>query len=191
MRSGRNEREYPRGNMSETTDDGYWYESIEMTPHERAAFLRQNRVALFSTVRRSGAPFGVPLGFLHEGEVFDETTPVYLSLGGRKTLLSRIRKDPRICMTVDDRQIPTSVIIAEGTAREVPDDDGSLIDRFYHGAGFKTAKSEEIDDEVFMRNSLAISRTAVRIDFDHIISWESRKFPEWRTLPAVHVAYRR
>lgn len=168
-----------------------WYTSIEMTPEERAAFMRTHRMGVFSTIRKSGAPFGITLGFLHIGDVFDETTPVYLALGGRMTLVTRLKNDPRICMTLDNGKIPTAGIIAEGTGAVCPDTDGEIAARFF-GKSSALAKSksvsEEIDAEEFRRNSAAVERTFIRIDFHNIISWESRKKENWAKGPSVHAA---
>jgi hypothetical protein len=170
-------------------DQAQWYDSIAMTPGERADFLHTYTMGVFSTVRKSGAPFGIPLGFLLEQDVFDNTTPVYLALGGRRTLIDRLRRDPRICMTVDNMQIPTAGIIAEGIGSILAKEEGdALIARWFGSGNISDKMSDEVDAEAFRKRSLEVDRTAVRIDFNKIISWNSRKRADWDKAPAVHAA---
>lgn len=168
-----------------------WYSSIEMTPVERADFLADYTTALFSTLRKDGAPFGVPLGYLLDADVFDESTPIYLSLGGRQSMVRRIQGDPRICMTVENRQFPTSAVIAEGNARVIADHDHEISLRLIR-KGFpktNTLGSDELDYTSFEQNWLSVGRAVLRIDFYNIISWDSRKNPGFAQVPSVHRAH--
>jgi PPOX class probable F420-dependent enzyme len=78
--------------------------------------LRENLVAWFTTVRPSGQPDSVPVGFVVKD---DDTILVYSRPGKHK--LRNIAANPRVALTLDETASGSDVIRIEGTAQHVPD----------------------------------------------------------------------
>ncbi|WP_158879597.1 pyridoxamine 5'-phosphate oxidase family protein [Amycolatopsis anabasis] len=77
--------------------------------------LRENIVGWFTSVRPSGQPDCVPVGFVVQD---DDTILVYSQPG--KTKLRNIAANPRVTLTLDETAASTDVIRIEGTAKHVP-----------------------------------------------------------------------
>jgi PPOX class probable F420-dependent enzyme len=68
-----------------------------MTPERWRAFLAQGtRTAKLATTRSDGRPHVVPIWFVLDGEDLVFTT------GGRSVKARNLRRDPRVCLCVDD-----------------------------------------------------------------------------------------
>jgi PPOX class probable F420-dependent enzyme len=96
---------------------------VEFTSHLPAGLrehaerrLRENLVAWFTSVRPSGQPVSVPVGFVVED---GDTILVYSRPG--KDKLRNIAANPRVTLTLDETASGTDVIRVEGTAKHVPD----------------------------------------------------------------------
>jgi len=82
-----------------------------MTDQERRAFLRhRTRTAKLSTVRADGRPHVTPVWFVPEGDDVLFTTHKD-SIKGKA-----IRRDPRVCICVDDETPPYAFVMIEGIA---------------------------------------------------------------------------
>lgn len=144
-----------------------------MTAAQRAQFLRSRKMGLFTTRRSSGRPLTVPFGFLFTDDSFDESTPVYLSAGGRRSIVKRLERDNRIGMTVVHPGVPLTAIVAQGVATEVPDP-GSTMSLAMLRDGMPTLNSlpaDQFDLEKFAANWLGAGRSLIRVDFHHIVGW--------------------
>lgn len=96
---------------------------MEFTSHLSAALrahverrLRENLVAWFTSVRPSGQPDSVPVGFV----VKDDDTILVFSEPG-KVKLRNIAANPRVTLTLDETASGSDVVRVEGTAEHVPD----------------------------------------------------------------------
>src|ERR671935_2018226 len=96
---------------------------MEFTSHLSAGLrehserrLRENLIAWFTSVRPSGQPDSVPLGFVVQD---DDSILVYSRPGNVK--LRHIAANPRVTLTLDDTALGTDVVRVEGTAKHVPD----------------------------------------------------------------------
>lgn len=68
------------------------------------------RTAKLATVRKDGRPHVVPIWFLLEGNAL-----IFMTSGS--SLKARnMRRDPRVCVAVDDETFPYSFCIVEGSA---------------------------------------------------------------------------
>jgi nitroimidazol reductase NimA-like FMN-containing flavoprotein (pyridoxamine 5'-phosphate oxidase superfamily) len=76
--------------------------------------------ATVSSLRRDGSPFGVPLGYLYEDGW------IYFSMSPTASGTYRIRRDPRVCITVYNDHYPVTFATIAGTAEEYSDADQSL-----------------------------------------------------------------
>lgn len=77
--------------------------------------LRENVVGWFTSVRPSGQPVSVPVGFVVQD---DDTVLVYSRPG--KDKLRNIAANPRVTLTLDETASGSDVVRIEGTARHVP-----------------------------------------------------------------------
>jgi PPOX class probable F420-dependent enzyme len=83
-----------------------------MTDAEWRAFLTdQPRTAKLATVRKDGRPHVTPIWFDLDGDELVFTT-AHDSLKG-----VALRRDPRVCLCVDDERPPFSFVMLEGDAR--------------------------------------------------------------------------
>ena len=92
-----------------------------MTDAEIKKFLEKPRLAYLTTLRKSGAPFTVPLWFEWDGSV------VRMFAGADSPKIKRIRREPRVCVTVGNNldeyecwvSFEGTVAITEGTGRDL------------------------------------------------------------------------
>jgi nitroimidazol reductase NimA-like FMN-containing flavoprotein (pyridoxamine 5'-phosphate oxidase superfamily) len=87
-----------------------------LTPDEADAFLREpGHLVRIGTVDDAGVPLVVPIWFiLRDGALL--VTP-----RERSAWLAHLRRDPRVCMTIDESGPPNRKVVARGTARFVFD----------------------------------------------------------------------
>jgi PPOX class probable F420-dependent enzyme len=78
--------------------------------------LRENLVGWFTSVRPSGQPVSVPVGFVVKD---DDTILVYSQPGKEK--LRNIEANPRVTLALDETAGGRDVIRLEGTAKHVPE----------------------------------------------------------------------
>jgi PPOX class probable F420-dependent enzyme len=91
-----------------------------MTPTEYRNFLlERSRTGKLATVRKDGRPHVVPVWFDLDGDTIVFTT------WHQTVKATNIRRDPRVCMCVDDETPPFNFVQIEGTA-ELIDDPGAL-----------------------------------------------------------------
>ena len=97
---------------------------LAMTGDELAAFLAGDPdlpcYATVSSLRADGSPIGVPLGYLYEDGW------VYFSMNPATAGTIRIRRDPRVSVTVYNDRYPVRFAVICADAEEFPDPDRSL-----------------------------------------------------------------
>ena len=92
-----------------------------MSNEERRAFLLEGtRTGKLATVRRDGRPHVVPIWFVLDGD------DVLLTTGADTVKGRNLRRDPRVCLCVDDEEPPFSFVMVEGEA-EASEDHGELL----------------------------------------------------------------
>lgn len=90
----------------------------KMTPAEYKSFLLdQSRTGKLATVRADGRPHVVPIWFDLDGETLFFTT------WHDSVKAVNIRRDPRVCLCVDEEVPPFSYVQIEGTAELIEDMD--------------------------------------------------------------------
>ena len=123
-----------------------------LTPEQRAFLMEQVRTAKLATVRKDGRPHVVPIWFDLDGDTLVFTT-------GQTTIkAANIRRDPRVCLCVDDETPPFAYIMIEGTAIMTADRDALLhwaarIGGRYMGAELAEAygKRNAVEGELLVR----------------------------------------
>ncbi len=89
-------------------------------PEYRDFLLHGTRTGKLATVRKDGRPHVVPIWFDLDGETLVFTT------GGESVKTENIRRDPRVCICVDDETPPFAYVQIEGTAT-LSDDPDELL----------------------------------------------------------------
>lgn len=91
----------------------------EMDRDEYRAFLLDGtKTGKLATVRKDGRPHVVPIWFYLDGDTIIFTT------GGESVKFKNLKRDPRVCLAVDDQTPPYSYVMIEGTVSfsEEPDE---------------------------------------------------------------------
>ena len=83
---------------------------ITFTPEIRAFLLEATRTGKLATVRADGRPHIVPIWFLLDGDT------IVFATGEGSVKARNMRRDPRVCLCVDDEQPPFAFATVEGTA---------------------------------------------------------------------------
>ena len=87
-----------------------------MTIEECWQFLAERpRPAILSSVRADGRPHATPVWIDHEGET------IYSTTWHTSVKAYNIRRDPRVCLCVNDDMPPYAYVIIEATAELVDD----------------------------------------------------------------------
>ena len=85
--------------------------SRKLTRDEWRAFLQHGtRTGKLATVRRDGRPHVVPVWFVLDGD------DIVFNTGASTTKADAMRRDPRVCMCVDDENPPFAFVMVEGIA---------------------------------------------------------------------------
>jgi general stress protein 26 len=93
----------------------------EMNREEIDAYLRaEGRFAAVASVRRDGSPFVVPLGYHYDGEY------IYLSSTPNRGVVKRLRRDPRISVSIFDHEAIHGYVLVNAVSEEVDDPDDVL-----------------------------------------------------------------
>ncbi|MDQ4084881.1 MAG: PPOX class F420-dependent oxidoreductase [Actinomycetota bacterium] len=96
-------------------------------PDDVVAFLDKPNLAVIATVRPDGQPVSVPTWYLYE----DGRVLVNMDEGRRR--LDYLRQDPRVSLSVMDRDDWITHVSIQGRVAELADDPGLVdIDRLAH-----------------------------------------------------------
>ncbi|HZD56834.1 MAG TPA: PPOX class F420-dependent oxidoreductase [Anaerolineales bacterium] len=90
----------------------------EMTPAQRREFLLEGpRTGKLATVRKDGRPHVVPIWYVLDGDILVFTT------WHETVKAANMRRDPHVCICVDDPEPPFAFVMIEGTVaiEEQPD----------------------------------------------------------------------
>lgn len=95
-------------------------EGYEMSPERLQAFLDKYPMVAVASLRKSGAPLVVPMGYLYRDGAF------YLAIRRGRASGLRMQRDERVSLSIFDHELPPSWVVVEGRAREVPDEDHEI-----------------------------------------------------------------
>ncbi len=146
----------------------------EMTKPELDAFLAETRFASVSTLRKSGAPVGVVLGYEWDGE------SIFLSMRSTRMIVKRLARDPRICVTIFSNEYPPKWVVIQGIA-EVVEDPGferSKRKALRYLAAESPAMTLEggLDLEEYWKNYFAVGRVAYLVRPTSILTEDGVKW---------------
>lgn len=138
----------------------------DMTREEMTAYLQANgKFAAVASSRRDGSPFVAPYGFWFDG------TDLYLSTAEGRGLAARLRRDPRVSITVFDEQPLHAFVTFAGAVEEVDDADHAISLRIHH----RYPKPGIEDTEAYDRDWLATRRVVFRLRVGEYASMNQRK----------------
>jgi nitroimidazol reductase NimA-like FMN-containing flavoprotein (pyridoxamine 5'-phosphate oxidase superfamily) len=155
-------------------DDSGKYGSFAMTADELTHFCSMEAdQAVLTSLRKNGAPFGIPLGFIYGGDCF------YITTTKDRSLPKRLRNDARVCLTIPSRvAYPTKFVIAEGTAASVDDPDDAISRRILFDGPADKFEKMRVDPERFFQSWVAIGRVVYRIDVTNLVTFDGTKTPK-------------
>ena len=97
---------------------------IGMTFDEMADFIcqkfttgEQSMQAALATLRKDGSPHVIPVGF------WCDRAYVYLTFSPTRGAVPRIRRDPRVSISIFQHRSPAKFVTISGVAEEIPDPD--------------------------------------------------------------------
>lgn len=130
-----------------------------MNRDEVRAFLSEGtRTGKLATVRRDGRPHVVPIWFVLDGGDLVFTT-------GRGTVKAQaMRRDPRVCLCVDDERPPFAYVMLEGTVTLSEDRDELLRCATVIGGRYMGAEQAE----QFGRRNAVPGEVVVRLTPTHV-----------------------
>jgi len=137
-----------------------------MTEEEWRAFLAHGtRTGKLATTRRDGRPHVVPIWFVVDGGDLVFTT------AARTVKARSMRRDPRVCVCVDDERPPYAFVMVEGTARFV--DDAAELLRFATAIGGRymgAARAEEFGRRNAVPEEVLVRVTPTRVSAEDAIA---------------------
>ncbi len=97
----------------------------KMSDGEIRTLLRRSPLVRIATTRRDGAPLVVPVAYLFQDQ------EILLTARGKVSWLANIRRDPRVCLSIDESRYPLSKVTIQGVAeiRHEPGEDDLWRDR--------------------------------------------------------------
>jgi PPOX class probable F420-dependent enzyme len=133
--------------------------SRQMSREEWRAFLSEGtRTGKLATVRRDGRPHVVPIWFVLDGDDLVFTTP------GGSVKAHAMRRDPRVCLCVDDERAPYAYVMLEGRAA-ISEDQAELL-RFATAIGGRYMGADRA--EQFGRRNAVPGELLVRVAAAHV-----------------------
>ncbi|HWP91213.1 MAG TPA: PPOX class F420-dependent oxidoreductase [Thermodesulfobacteriota bacterium] len=134
-----------------------------MTKKEiRKFLLHGTRTGKLATVRKDGRPHVVPIWFDLDGEAIVFTT------GGESVKARNMKRDPRVCICVDDETPPFSFVQVEGVASFSED-----LKEMLHWATRIGGRYMGADQaEAFGKRNAVPGELLVRVSPTKIIGWK-------------------
>ncbi|MGE0384962.1 MAG: pyridoxamine 5'-phosphate oxidase family protein [Gammaproteobacteria bacterium] len=149
------------------------YGSYAMSAEELARFCEETEQAVLCTLRKTGSPHGVPLGFWYDGEYF------YVTIGKDRAGPARMRNDARVCLTIPSASpYPTRFVIAEGRAEEFDDVDHRVSRMILTRGDPDKWVKRRVDVEKFFKRWVAVGRAVFRIHVDNLITFDGTHTPK-------------
>ena len=133
----------------------------KMTPDEYRAFLLERpRTAKLATVRADGRPHVAPVWFDLDGDMLVFTT------WQTTVKAANLRRDPRVCLCIDDDTAPFAFVIVEGTA--AISEDAADLRRWATSIAGRYMGSDQAD-AYGQRNGVA-GELLVRVTPTHVVA---------------------
>jgi len=131
-----------------------------VTPECRAFLLETARTGKLATVRADGRPHVVPIWF-----DLDNENRLYFSTWHTTVKAKNMRRDPRVCICVDDERPPFTFAMLEGTAEFIDDPKASL----YWATRFAGRYMGTEQAEAYGKRNSVTGELLVRVTFTHVL----------------------
>jgi len=153
--------------------------SLAMTQEELDAFLVGSPpkpcYATVASVRRDGSPMAVPLGYLYEDGW------IYFSMNPETAGTKRIRRDPRVCVTVYNDHYPVKFAVITGEAEEYDDPGRELEKRKFMGNMAHVAGEMDLEEYFALHEQGGRVVFRVRVVAEDVASMDAEKAREPET----------
>jgi PPOX class probable F420-dependent enzyme len=143
-----------------------------MTEEELEHFLGDApRYCAFASARRDGSPFVIPVGYLYEDGAIN------LTFRPDAAAVSRVRRDPRVSVTVFNDHFPVRFVVVAGTAEIV--EDPTLEFSIRKHRWIMQLAEDWLDQDEFERKHFEPGRVIVRIPVtaDNVATGDLSKIP--------------
>jgi PPOX class probable F420-dependent enzyme len=130
-----------------------------MTREELEEFLgAEPRYCAFASLRRDGSPFVIPVGYLYENGA------IHLTFAPNAAAVHRVRRDPRVSVTVFNDHFPVRYAVIVGTG-EVVEDPGLEFSLRKHRWIMQLAE-DWLDQDAFERDHFEPGRVVIRVSVE-------------------------
>lgn len=143
--------------------------AVTLSSDEIDSYLRlPGRFAALASLRRDGSPVVAPMGYYYEGGF------LYFASTPQRGATRRLRRDPRVSVTVFDHEPLHAFVAIHGAVEEVEDLENRLALSMHHGY----PKPGIEDQAEFDRIWLSAGRVVFRLSTDYAFGMDQRKAPE-------------
>ena len=111
------------------------------------------RYCAFASLRRDGSPFVIPVGYLYEDGA------IVLSFQPKAAAVHRVRRDPRVSVTIFNDHFPVQFVIIAGTAEIVDDLDLAIRKHRW----IMQLAEDWLDQDEFERQHFEAGRVVIRV----------------------------
>lgn len=149
-----------------------------LTAEEMERLLARNGIVHLAVVTEDGSPLVVPLGYIYRDR------QILLTARERVAWLGHIRRDPRVCLSIDSPRYPLSKVTVRGEAMIVhePGEDDKWRDRrvplpISDHTGPLAVRADGVEewalDEAYRQMTWDEPRALVAVDLDRsvVTSW--------------------
>ena len=137
-----------------------------MLPEEIDAYLRTpGRFAAVASLRRTGAPFVVPMGYYYDG------THLYFSTTPSRGLTKRLRRNPLVSVAVFDHEPIHGYVLVNDRVEEIDDPDDTISLAMHHRYPKPGIEDTAEHDRIW----LSSGRVVFRVPTKHAYGMDQRK----------------
>lgn len=145
------------------------YGPAGMDRHEVLAFLGERpRYCAMASVRRDGSPFVVPLGY------WCDDSYLYMTMGPERGGVKRLRRDPRVSISVHNEDFPARFVCIVGEAEEIPDPGYEISLRVHR----RYPKGHVTDERAYERNWLSTGKVVFRVPIERFVGMDLTKITD-------------
>ena len=137
-----------------------------MSHAEALAFLDERpRYCAMASIRRDGSPFVVPLGF------WCDESYLYVTMGPERGGVKRLRRDPRVSISVHNEDFPARFVTIIGAAEEIPDPGDEISLRIHR----RYPKGHVTDEQAYERRWLSTGKVVFRVRIEQFVGMDLTK----------------
>lgn len=145
--------------------------SVEMSPDELDAFLRQQHTATLITLNKDGTPLPTPLWYVNKGPI------IYVSTMTTTQKAKNILRDPRVAVLVEDGKhyLELRAVVIKGRAEVIEESEEMNWVRDQMSKKYAAFRPNMQTMPRATRHHYANPRLVIKIIPDKIRSWNNAK----------------